>query len=76
MLVTLRVVDFYHVLESRDKSLAVVTGVTSLLALFILVGDDVTNLEPHPALVHAFYLHELTPVRLITRSRNLLQMFV
>ena len=75
VLVTQRIMDFNHVLEGGDVGLAVITGKPSFLALFILVGGDVTTLKPLPALVHAFYLHELTPVRLITRSRILSQMF-
>ena len=77
IVVTLRVVDFDYVLKSGSIVLAVVTGVRSLLALLILVGMNLTALEPLPTLVvHALHCHKLTPVQLIFRWWIMIQMFI
>jgi hypothetical protein len=64
ILATLRIVDFSHILKCGGIDLAVVTGVRSLLTLLILVGSDVTTLEPLPTFVHTLHCHKLTLAQL------------
>jgi hypothetical protein len=64
ILATLRIVDSNYIFKCGGIVLAELTGVRSLLTLLILVGSDVTTLEPLPTLVHTLHCHKLTPVQL------------
>ena len=53
--------NFNYFFKCRGIVSTVITGVRSLPALLSLVGGNVLMLEPLPTLIHAFYLHKLTP---------------